>query len=121
MQKCALSGRTLAAVPSLERAEALHEDRLGVDLDRSLPHVLDEIREAVQPMRRDAVAAGVGEQPRAEFGAVAPVSALEQDAQEFVEHVLTGNARYDGHVSIPPFSSPGGQTILNNHPPPRTR
>ncbi len=81
-------------IPALERGCAGDAGGLGIDVDRSVGNHLGEAREAVEAVGVDAVAGGLGEETRAQGGAVAAQTKVLGRAVEGGVEIGVGDAKH---------------------------
>jgi hypothetical protein len=80
------------AVVDLHRADALHQRRLGVEVDPAAAEVVDETGHPVEAVRRDAIAAGLGVHAGAGARVGLVHAGLAEGVEDDVVHVLEGDA-----------------------------
>ena len=71
-----------------------------MDVDDAAVDHADELRETVQAVRVDAIAAGVGEEAGAESGAIAFKAEIQEDSRENILEFFVGNSEH-GFVFLP--------------------
>jgi len=76
------------SIPALERANGGHTKRPGMHVDDPCADHRDQPRKEVQAVRRHAVAARVGNQPRAQSSPIIVESGRAECSNECVEQLL---------------------------------
>ncbi len=86
-----------APIPALQSGETAELFGLSLDIDAAIAHHRDEAGKAVDAVRIDAVASGLGEEPGTGLRPAGREAELAEDAGEGLLHFFKGDA---GHMDV---------------------